>query len=97
VKYFVGKEDERAQAWKTVTIRIFNIGNGGKTTRKFHAAQGKVYSEADIDDLVERVAEDLERRLPQEEYSLVQVGPASFNFVWRGSRVPDAIQQPAEA
>ena len=84
MKHFVGKGD--VQAWKTITVRVFNVGNDGKTTRKFRAAPGKAYTEADIDDLLEKVADDLERRLPKEEFSLVQVGPASFNFVWRAPR-----------
>lgn len=85
------------EAWKTITIRVFNVGNDGKTTRKFRAAPGKAYTEAHIDDLLYRVAEDLEKRFPREEFELVKVGPASFNFVWRSTRQAPASQEQASA
>lgn len=83
--------------WKSVTIRVFNVWNDGKTTRTFHAKPGHGYSEEAVDKLLEEVANDLERRLPREEFSVVQVGPAAFNFVWRETREAPARQEPASA
>lgn len=77
---------EGKPAVKRVRLRVFNIFNDGHTTRILHAGPGKAYTEQGVDDILERVAADLERRFPQDEFSFVQVGPASFNFVWRGKR-----------
>jgi hypothetical protein len=85
------------QLWRSVTVRVFNVGNDGKTTRKFFANPGHGFNEEGIDNLLEKVADDLERRLPNEQYSLVQVGPASFNFVWRETRGAPGSQQQASA
>lgn len=94
MKHFVGKGEIRA--WKLITIRVFHVGNEGKTTTKFHAGPGKAYTEDNIEALLEKIAEDLDQRLPQEEYSIIQVGPQSFNFVWQGKRAPRASVLQAE-
>ncbi|MBZ5700270.1 MAG: hypothetical protein LAN84_00325 [Acidobacteriia bacterium] len=87
----------KSRLWKCVTLRVFNVWNNGKTTRKFRAKPGHGYSEEAIEKMLEETANDLERRLPQHEYSLVQVGPAAFNFVWRREREAPAGQEPGKA
>lgn len=82
---------------KRVMIRIFDVGNKTAVTQRFVAVSGKGYSEEAIEKMLEACAENLEQRRPNDEYEIVQVDSASFNFVWRGSRVPDASQEPAEA
>jgi hypothetical protein len=79
--------------FRCVTVRIFNIGNDGKTTRTFKAQPGHGFSETGVDDLLERIAADLEKRFPREEFGLVQVGPASFHFVWRNTRPAPTAQE----
>jgi hypothetical protein len=80
-----------------VLIRVFNVGNDGKTTKKFLAGPGKGYTFEAIEKMLELVAADLERRLPDHDYQIVQITPASFNFVWRGKRGAPASQEQAEA
>lgn len=89
------KEGDRL--YHCVIIRIFNVDNNGKVTKRFVAGPGKGYSFEQIEKMLEHFAEDLERRLPEHDYQIVQITPASFNFVWRGRRAPDASQQRAEA
>lgn len=81
---------------KGFMIRVFDVGNKRATTRRFHAPGGNGYTAEAIDGMLGVIAEDLERKLPKDEYSLVEVNPTHFNFVWRGKRNPQASQDPAE-
>lgn len=78
-------------------IRIFDVNNAGKLTKRFVAGPGQGYSEEAIEKMVDHVADDLERRRPEHDYELVQIAPASFNFVWRGWRAVRASQETAKA
>ena len=79
--------------WKCIRIRIFNEENRGSTLRTLHAEPGKGFTEKTVDNILDQVAEDLERRFPVHEYSLVPLGQGHFNFVWRTYRVAPVEQE----
>jgi hypothetical protein len=83
--------------YKVVQVRVFNIGNDGFTTRRFKAAAGQGFNDHGIEGLLERIVDDLEKRFPAEDFTVVQVGPASYNFVWKGKRAAPATQEQAGA
>lgn len=72
---------------KSLTLRVFAIGNASSTKRVLHAGRGKGYSFKAVREILESVAVDLYKRFPREEFVLVKVGPSNWNFVHRGKRV----------
>lgn len=90
----VSKEGE--QLWHCLMVRVFSPGNDGALTKRFVAGPGKGYSSEAIDKLLDAIAEDIDRGRPDDDYELVQVASNRFNFVWRGKRASDAIQEPAK-
>ena len=77
---------------KKLTIKMFAPGNRTHKTVILAAGKGKVFKPGGEFDVLSRVAESLETQFPNDEFRMVQVGPAAFNFVWeqedtrRGSR-----------
>lgn len=72
----------------TITVKVFNVENRGYVMRRFHSDPGKRFTEKSVDQILEAIADDLDKRFPTEKYQLVQVGPFRFNLVWRGKREP---------
>jgi hypothetical protein len=98
MKHFAAleKEERGDQIWKSVTFRVFNEQNRGSTVRQIHAAPGQGFSAQAIENMLDEISEDLEKRFPVHEYALVDLGQMHFNFVWRGYREAPAGQMPAE-
>jgi hypothetical protein len=71
---------------KSVRIKIFTPGNKRAVTRVHLAGSGRGIGVDGVDGLLKRTADKIEQQWPAEEYSLVQVGPFAFNFVWRASQ-----------
>lgn len=95
MKRFSGGKE--VQAFKTINIRVFSEHNQGSNLFRYHARRGMAFSQDEIDGYLERVADQVEKRFPQFEYSLVPLGQAHFNFVWKGYRAAQARQMPAGA
>ncbi|MGH9745516.1 MAG: hypothetical protein ACRD59_05320 [Candidatus Acidiferrales bacterium] len=93
MKHFAGGQ----HAWKVVTIRVFNPGNADSRVIRVHAGRGKGYGDDAVDKMLEGIAEDIEKRFPAQEYELVALGQAHFNFVWRGERRATGTLSRAEA
>jgi hypothetical protein len=69
-----------------VRIRVFFENNSGSKLNKLRAAPGTGYTAAAIEKILEDAAGQVEKNFPSFEYELVEIGPADFNFVWRGYR-----------
>jgi hypothetical protein len=69
---------------RTLYIKVFNEENKRYGLTIVRAAHGRGYLDHDIDELLDKAADQLEKIRPHEEFALVQVGPGKFNFVWRG-------------
>ncbi len=78
----------------SITIRIFAVQNESSTVRMIRAKPGYGYTEGAVDEMLMSVADELEKRFPDREYSLVKVGDSTFNFVWRGERKAPAVREP---
>jgi hypothetical protein len=69
---------------RTLYIKVFNEENKRYGLTIVRAAPGRGYLDHDIDELLDKAADQLEKIRPREEFELVTVGPGKFNFVWRG-------------
>jgi hypothetical protein len=71
-------------------LRIKIVDADGKShLTVLRAGAGKCYTEANVDTILEQIAEGLEKNNPAQEYRLIEVGPGAFNFVFAGMRAPD--------
>jgi hypothetical protein len=55
------------------------------------------FTEESINQYLDSVAAQVEKRFPNFEYSLVPLGQAHFNFVWKGYRAGRDTQRSSEA
>jgi hypothetical protein len=67
---------------KKLTIKMFAPGNRTHKTVILAAGKGKVFKPGGEFDVLSNVADSLETQFPNDEFRMVQVGPAAFNFVW---------------
>ena len=88
-----GGSGKGERAFKLVLMRVFNIGNKGSYVTRHRARPGHVITEEAVDKLLDQVADQIEKRFPEQEYEMVEVGEAQFNFVWRGRREAPAGQE----
>jgi hypothetical protein len=70
------------RSYKIVRIKVFAPGNGEFEKEKFNAEPGCVFTGQGIDKLLDTVANAIEKRWPDHEYKLLEIGPATYNFVW---------------
>lgn len=78
------------QLFKAVRIRIFHPGNKRSVTQFHRAQQGQGITAQGIDSILKHTADKIETSWPSEEYSMVQLSPSSFNFVWRAGEQIEA-------
>jgi hypothetical protein len=71
---------------KEILFRIFEPGNKASRLLKLRAKPGAFYNEEAVDAALLLAAEKVEAVYPSHEYTVVQIGPAHFNFVWVGAR-----------
>src|SRR3954462_12829587 len=67
---------------KTLTVKVFAPENKISKTNRFFAGMKKAWSEDGINEVLGKMAEDLEKLYPGHEYRLVQIAADTFNFVW---------------
>ena len=66
---------------KKLTIKMFAPGNRTHKTVILAAGKGKVFKPSGEFDVLSNVADSLETQFPNDEFRMVQVGPAAFNFI----------------
>jgi hypothetical protein len=82
---------------KKVKLRIFSPQNASSVVRYIRAPAGKQFSPSGIDNILESAVNHLDKNFPYDEFSMVQIGQAEYNFVWKGEREGYAVQPaPAE-
>lgn len=82
---------------KVISIRVFAEHNKGSQLFRYHARRGCGFTSHEIEKYLESVADQMEKRFPSNEYELVPLGFARFNFVWKGYRKSRPGQGPASA
>jgi hypothetical protein len=71
-----------------VKLKVF-LPEQKKPLQYTHRAKpGMVFADAGIDQILDDVADNLEQRWPELEFRLVQVGIASYNFIYAGRKHP---------
>lgn len=73
---------------KRLRVKIFLPGNSKFARRTFAARPGCVLTEDGIDQILDFLAEEVEKLFADHEYQVVQVAPDQFNFVWRSEKAP---------
>lgn len=91
-----------ARLYRTIRIKIYSPGNAKFDKRIIQAPPRKGYTEEQIQKVLEEYVEKLTTAMPGHEYRLVEVGEATFNFVWesytppKASTASDDSQPPAQ-
>lgn len=66
---------------RRIKVRVFEPGNKRHHDEVYKVAPGKMFTERGVDLVLAQVAEELERRMPLEEYRLVPIAGGQFNFI----------------
>lgn len=72
--------------YRKVTISVFSPDNKAVKRNRLYAGIKRGYTAENIETILRNAAEQVEKRFPQHEYSLVPVGPTEFNFVSLGRK-----------
>jgi hypothetical protein len=87
--------------WKRITIRVIGPQPADSDDKRVdfkwypRAPAGRGYSAADIQGILDQCVGYLEKKYPQWEFRLVELGPNRFNMVWAGDRTVDEILESA--
>lgn len=68
---------------KRITVKVFAPGNKQSTLQAFMAQSGEGITPEGIENILNDIAEQIDKHWPDEEYGLVAMGQGAFNFVWR--------------
>jgi hypothetical protein len=68
-----------------IRIKVFLPGNKRSIRKVFYSPPGQFWTAEGIQAQLEHTAKQIEQRHPGEDYRLVPLGPAEFNFVWAGT------------
>jgi hypothetical protein len=79
-----------ARIFKLVTVKVFVPGNRSYRRVRYSAGPGQGFNEDQIDNLLEQVARSITQKFPGQDYQLVELGPDTFNFVWRSEQAAKA-------
>lgn len=71
---------------RRVRMKIFAPNNKTFIRRTIIAGRSRAFSEKGIDRALDLAAAAVERLYPEHEYTVVQTGPNSFNFIWQRER-----------
>lgn len=72
-----------------LAIKVFDLGNKRATHRRITPKPGHHWNDKGVDEVLDHIAEDLEKRFPAEEFRVVQVGPGAYNFIHAGKHELD--------
>lgn len=71
---------------RSIVLKVYMRGNKRSKTIRVQCPAGKHFTSAGIEQNVAHYADQLERLCPTEDFRMVQVGPAAFNFIHEGPR-----------
>lgn len=74
---------------KQLTIKVFAPQNKVHKTYYLRAKSGNIFTPEGIEYALQQFAGNIEKAHPYEEYSLKQISPRDFNFVWIGKKPVD--------
>lgn len=85
------------RAPKSVVVKVFRPGNRMIERRLvLRAPAGKVWTEAGVQQQLEKVADMVDHAFPGEVYEMVELNSREFNIVWRARREsPPAVSAAA--
>jgi hypothetical protein len=72
--------------FKRVAVKVFAPGNKQWKTIVQRAAAGKAFTPQGLEEILMHIAGKVEQAYPEQEYRLVEIGSAAFNFVHVGVR-----------
>lgn len=70
---------------KNIRVRIFLPGNKKAGRQTLTAPAGKAWNDDGVTSCLKRIADNVEKQFPNEEYKLVTLGVNEFNFVHVGT------------
>jgi hypothetical protein len=71
-------------------VKIFMPGNAQHENHVFHADVGKGFTADGVDEILRKISDRLEEKMPHHEFNLVELRDNTFNFVWAGKKKKDA-------
>jgi len=71
--------------WREMRVRVCIPGMKDIVWRS-HPPARRGYSAADLDKMLDQVAEHLEKRFPSIEFRMVELAPNMFNFIYEGKK-----------
>jgi hypothetical protein len=74
---------------KQLRIKVFQPGNTSCKQHRLHVPKGMIVKPGGEFDVLGRIADDLERTFPTEEFEMIEVGRGAYNFVHKGKRPID--------
>jgi len=80
------REKNPAPVFRVINVRVFTEHNASSKLFRYHARPGYGFTEAAVDKYLDSIADQVEKLFPNQEYNLVPLGQAHFNFVWIGPR-----------
>jgi hypothetical protein len=92
-----GGHGEYLPAVKSVRARVFAPGNRGSKLLTFHAPPGRAWAPVDVDKILDRVADTVEKQFPAHEYEMLALGQGYYNFICRGEKKAQGTLSPVSA
>lgn len=71
---------------RRVIVKVFDAAGTMTAHRILRAKPGHGIGAEGIEGILFQVADELEAKYPDDDFRLVPIGEAQFNFVWRGKR-----------
>lgn len=77
---------------KQIQVKLFLPGNKKFRLETIRAPKGQCFTSSGEDFVLAKVAVELEKNFPGDEYTMVQVGKGKYNFVWAGKKPIDEAE-----
>lgn len=71
---------------KSVTVKVFHPGNKKFERQVLHAPPRRLFTGDGVNQILLRTINKIEEKFPSEDYRMVPIGPAAFNFVHAGPK-----------
>jgi hypothetical protein len=74
-----------------IVVRVFYAGKA--STRILKPKPGHHWNDAGVDEILDWVGDQLEKRYPGEEFRIAPAGPGCFNFIHAGKRAIEVTEE----